>query len=82
MDNKHLKRCSTSVSIGGNANQNHNELSPHACQKDSSKSIQIKNVGEDMEKRELSYTVCRNVNCCSHCAKTVYRLIQKLKTPI
>ena len=27
------------------------------------------NVGKDVEKREPSYTVCENVNWCSHCGK-------------
>ena len=35
----------------------------------SSKRTQIKNVDEDGEKREHSYTVGGNVNCCSHCGK-------------
>ena len=30
---------------------------------------QITNVGEDVEKREPSYTVHGNVNWCSHCGK-------------
>ena len=35
----------------------------------SSKIPQIKNVGEDVEKREHLYTVSGNVNWCSHCGK-------------
>ena len=50
-----------------NANQNHNEISPHTCQTGYHQT-QI-NVGEDMEKREPSYTVGRNINWCSHCGK-------------
>ena len=34
-----------------------------------SKRPQITNVGEDAEKRELSYTVDGNVNWCGHCGK-------------
>ena len=30
------------------------------------KSLQILNIGEDVEKREPSYTVDGNVNWCSH----------------
>ena len=37
----------------GNANQNHNEISPHATEWLSSKRTQITNAGEDVEKREL-----------------------------
>jgi len=33
----------------------------------SSKSLQIINAGEDVEKRKHSYTVGGNESCCSHC---------------
>ena len=32
MANRPMKRCSTSLIIQGNANQNHSEISPHTCQ--------------------------------------------------
>ena len=32
MANRHMKRCSTSLNHQGNANQNHNEMSPHTCE--------------------------------------------------
>ena len=35
----------------------------------SSKSLQIPNAGEGVEKREPSYAVGGNVNWCSHCGK-------------
>ena len=35
----------------------------------SSKSLQVANVGEDMEKRKPSYTVGKNMNWCSHYGK-------------
>ena len=35
----------------------------------SSKSLQIINAGEVVEKREPSYTVGRNVSLCHHCGK-------------
>ena len=56
----------------GNENQNHNEISPHTCQKEwlSLKRIQKTNVGKDVEKRKTSHTgECGNVNWCSHCGK-------------
>ena len=30
--NRHMNRCSTSANHQGNVNQNHHEISPHACQ--------------------------------------------------
>ena len=51
----------------GNANQNHDEITPHTCL--SSKRTQITNVGEDAKKREHPYTVGGNVNWCNHCGK-------------
>ena len=45
-----------------NANQNHNEISPHTCQNGYlPKNPQIANVGEDAEKRKPLYTVGGNV---------------------
>ena len=50
-----------------NANQNHNEVPFHAGQNGFyQKNLQIINAGEDMEKRELSYTVSGNENSYSH----------------
>ena len=48
----------------GNAHQNYNEISPitsHLSEWLSSKRSQITNVGDDVEKREPSYTVHGNV---------------------
>ena len=50
----------------GNANQNHNEISPHLLEWLSSRREEITTVGEDMEKREPLYTVDRNVNWFIH----------------
>ena len=44
-----------------------------------SKRQEITNVGEDVEKREPSYTVGGTVNWCSHYGKTVWRFLKKLK---
>ena len=49
----------------GNANQNHNEVSPHTGQKAIIKK-NTTNAGERVEKREPSYTVGGNVSWCSH----------------
>ena len=63
----------------GNANQNHNEISPHMCQNGYYQKTQITSLGEDVEKRESS------VHCWWECKlvqplwKTVWRLPPKLK---
>ena len=44
-------------------------ITSHLSEWLSSKSLQTTNVGEDVEKREPSYTVGRNVNWCSHYGK-------------
>ena len=63
-----------------NANQNHNEISPHTCQNDyQSKSLQITNVGKDVEKREPSNIVGGNINWYSHCEKQYGGFSKKLK---
>ena len=43
------------------------------------KTIQITNVGEDMEKRDPWYTVDGHVNWCSHCGKQYGCSSKKLK---
>ena len=54
----------------GNVNQGHNETSPQTCQKNlSSKRQQITNIGEDVEKKEVLYTIGGNVNWYSHYGK-------------
>ena len=47
-------------------------VSYHLTECQSSKSLQIINAGEGVEKRESSYAVGRNVNWCSH-YKELYR---------
>ena len=48
-----------------------NHLTPvrMAIVKKKHKNTQIANVGENVEKRELSYTVGGNEDWCSHCGK-------------
>ena len=55
------------ISHQGNANQNHNEISPHICENGYYK--KIASVGKDMEKREPLGTVGGNVNWLSHYGK-------------
>ena len=45
------------------------------------KSLQIINTEEDVEKKELSYTVSRNVNWFSHW-RTVWRVLKKTKNRV
>ena len=63
-----------------NANQNHNEISPHICQNGyHQKKPQIANAGEDAEKRKPLYTVGGNCNLVQSLWKTVWRFLKKLK---
>ena len=41
-------------------------ITSHQSEWPSSKSLQIINAGEDVEKKEPSYTVGRNINWCIH----------------
>ena len=53
-----------------NANQNYNEVSPHTGQNGhNQKNLQTVIAGEDVEEREPSYNVCRDINRYSHCGK-------------
>ena len=61
--------------------QNHNEISPHTGQNGYRQKEHNTNVGKDVEKREPSHTVGRNVNWCSHYG-TVWRFLKILTTEI
>ena len=60
MANKH--KMLIIIRYQGNANQNHNEVPPHAGQNGCFKNLQPINAGEGVEKREASYTVGGNAN--------------------
>ena len=53
----------------GNVSKNHNEISSHICQSGCYKKNHTTNIGDDVEKKDPSYTVGRHVNRGSHCGK-------------
>ena len=63
-----------------NANKNHNEVLLHSGQNGHHQSLQIINAGEDVEKKEPSYTIGGNVNWHNHKQwQRVWRFLEKLK---
>ena len=65
-----------------NANQNHNEISPHTCQNHYQKRSPRTHIGEYTEKREPMYTVGGNVNWYSYCGKQYGGPSKKLKVEL
>ena len=71
MTKKHIKRCSASLIIRGKHIRSTRcpltlvRLAIIKKKKKKKNTTEITNVGEDVEKRELSYSVNGNVNWCS-----------------
>ena len=73
MANRHMKRCSTSLI------REMQIKTTMRCYLILSKTLQITNAGQCVEKREPSYTGGMNVSWCSHCEKQYGGFLSKLK---
>lgn len=60
----------------GDANQNHNELSPHTFRMATIKKTRNNKYWQGYGKRQSLYTVLRNVNWIWRGGKTVYMLLK------
>ena len=69
MGNRHMRRYSTSLITGKCKSKPQRGTTSYLSEWLSSERTQITTVGEDVNRREPSYTVGGNVNLCSHCEK-------------
>ena len=74
MANRHMKRCSTSIII----KKSKQDITSYLSKWPSSKSLQIANVGEDVEKRN-SYTMSVGIKMVQPLWSTLWRFLKKLK---
>ena len=69
MANRHMKRCSTSLTLEKCKSKLQWGTTSYRSEWPSFKSLWTTNAGEGVEKREPSYAVGGNVTWCSHCGK-------------
>ena len=65
MAKRYIKTCSTLL-IFREIQSKQRDITSHPSEWLSSNSLQITNIGEDVEKRESLHTVDKNVNWCNH----------------
>ena len=79
MDNRHMKRCSTSLLFKKCKSKLQWDTTSHWSEWPSLKSLQVTNIGKGTEKREPSHTVGGNINWYSHYGEQYAGSLKRLK---